>query len=178
MRYLFFLCLVLSWCTPSFAEELRLLSDTSETWRARDTPQQPATDRENLALRAAVAGTAVSQDRLTAHNLGKRDSFDLVSVDEAPESEIEGFHAVSSYLIRDGKIWSETNLKYVSKPNPENELVAREVAKDYLLGRGGQMPVIFNGWMYLVDYDGKCLITVTAKDETTVNFTYRYSSCR
>ena len=56
--------------------------------------------------------------------------------------------------------------------------LAREIALDYLLGWIGQIPVIFNGWVYVVDYDSKCIITVTAKDDTTVHFTYRYSSCR
>ena len=178
MRCLHVICLIMSLCNPLYAEELHLLTDTSEIWRARDTPQHPATDLEKLALQAAVAGTTVTKDRVTAYYIVRKNSFDLVRVEEAPESTTEDLYSVSSYQIRDGKIWGDTRLKYVVKPNPENEQVAREIALDYLLGRIGQIPVIFNGWVYVVDYDGKCIITVTAKDETTEHFTYRYSSCR
>jgi hypothetical protein len=102
-----------------------------------------------------------------------------------PSIQIREKKLTGTYLIRDsgdqlrgGKIWGNTRLKYVAKPNPESEQVAREIALDYLLGRIGQIPVIFNGWVYIVDYDGKYIVTVTAKDETTVHFTYRFSSCR
>lgn len=177
MRYQLIITLVMLLCPPLYAGELRLLSDTSETWRARETPQLPATDREKLAFRAAVALATVSEERLTAYYLGQRNSQDLVTVEEAPESALEGFHAMSSYLIRDGMIWSDTRIKYVAKPNPVNEQVAREIARDYLLGRISQVPIIFNGQVYVANSDDKCIITVTAKDETSVNFTYRYNSC-
>lgn len=178
MRSLFFFCLFVACGTPSFAEELRLLTDTSYTWHLREAPQLPATDREELALRAVVAGTTVRQERLTAYCMGQKDSFDIVTVEEDPESATDDFYAVSSHLIRDGKIWSDTRIRYVAKPNVENELVSREIAKDYLLGRIGQTPVIFNGWVYVVNYEGKCILTVGAKDENTVHFTYRYSICK
>lgn len=178
MRCLLFICLVMLLDRPLCAEELRLITDTSDTWVTLKVPQPPATDMEKLALRASVAGTTVSQESLTAYYLDQKNNLDLIRVEEAPESDTERFHSVVSYQIRDGRIWGHTRLKYVSKPNPENEQVAREIARDYLLGRGDQIPVLFNGRAYVVQYDGKCLLTVIEKDDTMVHFTYRYSRCR
>lgn len=178
MRCLILLFLVLSVSRPLSAEELHLITDTSDTWVVPDTPQPPANDREKLALRASVAGATVSQENLTAYYLDQKNNVDLIRVEEAPDSAAEGFHAVVGYQVRDGRIWGYTRPKYVSKPNPENEQVAREIARDYLLGRGGQTPVIFNGRVYVVRYDGKCILSVIEKDETTVHFTYRYNTCR
>lgn len=177
MRILLCICLVLSWCHPSFAEGLHLLSDTSETWHAREYPQPPATDREILALRAVATETTASEDRMTAYYLGKRDVYDIVTVDEAPD-ETGGVHAVSSYQFRDRMIVYETRTKYVTKPNPELEQIAREIALDYLLGRNTRMPVILNGRIYTVERSGKCILSVIEKEESTISFTYRYSSCK
>lgn len=108
----------------------------------------------------------------------RKDAFDIVTVEETPESAAEVFYAVSSFRIRNGMIWGDTNLKYVAKPNRDSEQIAREIAKDYLLGRVSDIPVIFNGRAYVVNYDGTCLLTVVEKDAVTVHFTYRYSRCR
>jgi hypothetical protein len=177
MRCLLFICLIMLCATPTRAEELHLIVDTSERWQIREIPQPPKTDQELLALQAVVTGTTVTQDGLTAYYNGRKGTFDIVTVDEAPESASD-LHAVISYQFRNGRICGDTNIKYVSMPNPEHERVARETAKNYLLGRGGQTPVIFNGSAYVVQYDGKCLISVAEKDDATVHFTYRYNSCR
>lgn len=179
MRTLLLIFFSIIWCVPSFAEQphLRLLSDISETWQALQAPQEPSTDRELLALRAVDTAATATQDRFTAYYLGKRDVFDIVSVDEAPE-EAGGVHAVSSYQFRDRMIVYETRIKYVTKPNPENEQVAREIALDYLLGRNRRMPVIFNERVYTVEYNGKCAISVVEMIDSVVQFTYRYNSCK
>ncbi|OGU13175.1 MAG: hypothetical protein A2076_07845 [Geobacteraceae bacterium GWC2_53_11] len=179
MRVLLFIFFSIIWCVPSFAEQphLRLLSDTSETWQVLQSPQEPATDREILALRAVVTETTATQDKMTAYYLGKRDVFDIVSVDEAPE-EAGGVHAVSSYQFRDRMIVYETRIKYVTKPNPEYEQIAREIALDYLLGRNRRMPIIFNERVYDVEYNGKCAISVIEMADSVVQFTYRYNSCK
>lgn len=179
MRILLFICLILCWCIPSSADTLRLhlLSDTSKTWHARETPQEPSTEREILALRAVVTETNAIQDKVTAFYLGKRDVFDIVTVDEAPE-EAGGVHAVNSYQFRDRMIVYDTRIKYVAKPNPESEQIAREIALDYLLGRNTRMPVLFNGKVYIVEYSGACTIAVLEKEGQTTVFTYRYSRCK
>lgn len=177
MRYLLCLCLVLSWCLPSFAEGLHLLSDTSETWHAREYPQPPATDREILALRAVVTESTATEERMAAYYLGKRDVYDIVTVDEAPD-DTGGVHAVSSYQFRDRMIVYETRTKYVARPNQEHEQIAREIALDFLLGRNTRMPVLFNGRVYSVERSGKCILSVQEMEETTIVFTYRYSSCK
>lgn len=178
MRVLLFIVFSIFWCVPSFAEQphLRLLLDTSETWQTLQDPQEPATDRELLALRAVVTAATAIQDRFTAYYLGKKDDLDIVSVDEAPE-EGGGVHAVSSYQFRDRVIVSETRIKYVTKPNPVYEQVAREIAMDYLLGRNRRMPIIFNERAYTVEYNGKCAISVVEMIDSVVQFTYRYNSC-
>jgi hypothetical protein len=178
MRCLYLLLCIFLWCGPSFAEELRLLTDTSFSWVARSVPEDPANEWETLALRAVVAGTTVKQDRLTAYLLGQQDSFDLVTVEEASENPGDPFLSVRSYRIGSGKIRDETQLKYSAKPNPEDEMVAREVAKDYLLGRGNGQPFIFNGKVHDVQYDGKCILSIVARDELTVYFTFRFSRCK
>jgi len=119
MRFLLFFCMTMMWSAPLPAEELRLLTGSSETWFTRYNPQPPATDREILALRATETGSTVTQDRLTAYYIGQKDSFDLVTVEESPESPAELGYAVTSHKIRDGKIWGDTHLVYVFRPNPE-----------------------------------------------------------
>ena len=181
MRILFFVCLVICWCIPSsYAEtvRLRLLSDTSETWHALETPHEPSTEREILALRAVNTESTVTLDRMSAYYLGKWDVYDIVTVDEAPEIEAEGVHTVNSYQFRDRLIVYETRIKYVAKPNPEAEQMAREIALDYLLGRNTRMPVIFNGRVFIVEYNGKCIISVMEKEQDTTVFTYRYNCCK
>lgn len=179
MRYLFFICCAMLWCRPLSAEGLHLTTDTSDIiWIARDARNRPESDHETLALRSVATKSTITQDRLTAYYLGKKNSFDFVTVEDAPETVTEGFHGVSSYLIRDDMIWFDTRLTYVAKTNPEHEQVAREMATDYRLGRGGAMPAFFKGSVYLVDYDGKCILTVLEMDENnTVQFTYRYNCC-
>ena len=178
MRVLFFLCLVTLWCKPLFAAELRLIFDNSETWIARVSPEEPETEWEVLALKAVVAGPTARQDRLTATYVGKRNSFDIVTVEEAPESIEDGLYGVKSFEVCEGKICGDTHRKYVSKPNPENEQMARSIAMQYLAGARDSKPQLHNGKMYVVEYDGKCLLTVIEKDRETVFFRYQYDSCR
>lgn len=179
MRYLFIICVVMSWCSPLFAVELRLTTDLSDNvWLARDPPQHPQTETEILAAQAVATKLTATQDNLTAYYYGKKDSFDFITVEVEPETKTEGFHSVTSYLFRDGRIWFDTRLKYVAKPDPKHEQIAREMAIDYLLGRGGNMPALFKGSSFLVDYDGKCILTVTEMDQNfTVQFIYRYTCC-
>lgn len=178
MRFLLVICFIAAWSTSSYSEELRLLMDTTETWLAREIPATPANDREKLAYQAVSTQDTVSNNMMTAHYLGPKDSFELVTVDEAPDDESGGIHAVISYQFRDGKIWSATRLKYTAQPPLENEQIAREIALDYLLGRIGPIPVMFHDHVFVPVSDGKCIISITEKDDSAVHFTYRYSRCK
>lgn len=177
MRILLIICFTLCWCTPSSALELHLLSDTSESWHILDPAHRPSTDREILALRAVSTKATTTQEKMTAYYLGKNNGFDVVTVDEAPEDEKETIHTVTSYKLQDDVIVYETRPKYVAKLNYESEQVAREIALDYLLGRNTRMPVFINDRVYKVEYISKCNITVIEMIGSTVQFTYRYSSC-
>jgi hypothetical protein len=178
MRILLCLCLTLFWSIPGFALELRLLSDSSESWRIIEPAQEPSSSQELLALRAISAKATTSQDRMTAYYLGKNNGFDMVTVDEAPEDETESIHTVISYKLRDGMIVFETRPRYVAKLNYESEQIAREIALDYLLGRNTRIPVFINDRVYKVEYNGKCSISVIEMIGTNVQFTYRYTSCK
>jgi hypothetical protein len=176
MRYLIFIVLVILCSSPTNADELRLILDTSETWHDRDNRFQPENDQEILALRAVVAGATINDDRLTAYYSGKTGDFDLVTIDEAPENSAD-LHSVTSYRVCNNKICGNTRSKFISLPKSENEQVARKIAIDHLHGKTALLPVIFNGYVYIVQYEGKCNISVIEKDETTVQFIYRYNCC-
>jgi hypothetical protein len=178
MRILFLIGLITLWCTVSCAEELRLLADNSETWEKRERPQPAETEWEMLALRAVVAKSTVSQDGLTATYVGREGSLDIVSVEEAPENPADELYSVRSYAICDGKICKDTRRKFVSKPNPEHEKIARETAQNYLNGARSALPVSYGGIMYIVEYDGKCLLTVNMKDRETQHYSFRYTRCK
>lgn len=174
MRNIVLVCIVMLWGSTVTAEELRLIVDTQETWTARVRPTAPETEGESLALQAAVAHTAVKQGILTATPVGHKNNCDIVTVEE---SEDEGMCTVKSYEVCRGKISAETREKFVTKPNPEREQIARNVAAEHLRGNKQTVPVMFNGRMFIADYDGKCLITIHEKDRDTVHYSYRYNSC-
>lgn len=178
MRCLLFLFLVMSLCQPLFAEELCLITENSnKTWRARKTPQKPATAGENLALQAVDAKATVKEDMMTANYLGQKDLFDIVTVEEAQENTTDDFYYVINYQIRDRMIYGDTKPIYMAKPNPEKEKMAREIGTSRLNGGGNQMPVFIGDRMYVVEYVGKSNVNVIEKDDNTVHFTYRYRRC-
>lgn len=178
MRCLLIVCLLICTCLTAQGEELRLMSDTSEIWHEREPPQAPETNRELLAQRAAESGSTVSDNNMTAYYLGQKHTYELVTVEEAPESS-DGVHAINSYQLRHGLIYHETKIKFLVKPNQLSEQIARELALDYLHNRTvAGKPVVMNGHLYNIERGEKCQITVTERSGETVLFTYRYRSCR
>lgn len=177
MRYPWFLCFLMLSCNPVWGGELRLVADTSETWIARESPQEAETEWEILAVRAAGTKAPVVQGRLAASSLGFKGSSHLVMVEEASETPEEGLYNVKSFEVCGGKICGDTSNKFVTKPNPENEQIAREVAMAHLKGNSKVGPVFSNGKAFVVEYDGKCSLTVVEKNSTDSS-SYRYNTCQ
>lgn len=181
-----YLCLgfciaILTLSNPLCAEEWCLSADHSDSeWVARETPDPATTDKEILALKAVAAGATVNQDKLIAHYSGKKNSFDIVTVEELSEGSSDGIHAVLSYQIRDGEIWGNTRVKYVKQMKPEKLKEVLKIANDYIdeNKQGSKMPIMVGETTYVVDYDGKTNLTVIEKTYDEVLGTYFFHECR
>lgn len=180
MRCLLCFCMIMLMCTPVCAEEWCLSTDTSSgDWIARETPGQPVTIRETLAVRAVNSGSTVTQDKFTAYYIGQKESFDIVNVEEAPENPLEGSYSVNSYQVRDREIWGNTRIKYVTKVDPEREATARAMLNDYVQnGPGDGRPFFSNGRMYAIKSDGAGISVTEKNPEESSSNTFYFHRCK
>lgn len=171
---------MLLWCNPLFASDLRLIVDTSVIWEAVDgQPHEPIDEWEILAVKSGKNKATVDHGRLMATYVGGNELFDHVVVEEASEDKSDGVCAVKNFGVCNDKICRESRRQYITKLNPEKEQIARSIAEGFLKDKSSNIkPTLFDGRAYVVDYDGKCSLTVYEKDRSTTYSSYRYSICR
>lgn len=177
-RLLLSCCLVVLWCAPLYALEVRLMLDASEQWQERGGHGDPADAKEQLAVQAAESQVPLTFECLSAYVVKWLDDGVVVVVEEASEDGPAGPALVNSYQIRDGKIVRSAHPVYRVRPHPQNEEIAREVARDFVLGRLSPHPLIYNGLVYSAIVVDKCVVAVIAKGDGGVDFTYRYFICK
>jgi hypothetical protein len=179
MKYLLLICcLVVIWSTPLSALEVRLLQDASEQWQERGDHGDPADAKEQLAVQAAESPVPLTFEYLSAYVVKNLDDGVVVVVEEASEDGSAGPALVSSYQIRERKIIRSARPIYRVRPHPQKEEIAREIARDFVLGRLSPHPLIYNGLVYSAVVVDKCVVAVIAKGEGGVDFTYRYFICK
>ena len=177
MRYVIFICLIMFSASPLFAEESAAIMDNTEKWITRSNPSIPASDEEILAVQAAAERVTLTRNRLTARYYGRKESFEIVTVELAPEAG-EEHYIVVGYQVCNSLICGETNPFYTVRQKPESEKDAYEAALYVYQGKASFGPVIINGKVFVVDYNGKCQASVSELIDEVKQFPYKFNMCK